>query len=244
MTLHLDVNKPQLSPDEISTLREMRTRCARRILLATTLAASGHPGGSLSALDLLLVTYGLIKHKPEDPRFAGRDRVVVSMGHISPGVYSTLAEYGYFTEDDFLSGFRRTGSGFPGHVEYIAPGVEWDTGNLGQGISAAVGMALAFKMQDQDNRVICLTGDGEHQKGQVTEAIRFANKYKLDNLTVLVDRNHLQICGDTEEIMPQSIRALYAAMGWQVRYLEDGHDCNAIFTALTDAYRNAAACPR
>ncbi|MHB8810348.1 MAG: transketolase, partial [Desulfobulbaceae bacterium] len=243
MTLHLDVNKPQLSPEEISTLREMRTRCARRILLATTLAASGHPGGSLSALDLLLVTYGLIKHRPEEPRFTGRDRVVVSMGHISPGVYSTLAEYGYFTEDDFLSGFRRTGSGFPGHVEYIAPGVEWDTGNLGQGISAAVGMALTFKLKNMDNRVICLTGDGEHQKGQVAEAIRFANKYKLDNLTVLVDRNHLQICGDTEEIMPQSIRGLYTALGWQVRYLEDGHDCNAIFTALADAYHNRSGLP-
>lgn len=243
MTLHLDVNKPQLSPDEISTLREMRTRCARRILLSTTLAASGHPGGSLSALDMLLVTYGLINHKPEDPRFPGRDRVVVSMGHISPGVYSTLAEYGYFSEDDFLSGFRRTGSGFPGHVEYIAPGVEWDTGNLGQGISAAVGMALAFKMRNQENRVICLMGDGEHQKGQVVEAIRFARKYKLDNLTVLVDRNHLQICGNTEEIMPQSIRALYGALGWQVAYLEDGHDHNAIFTALAGAYRNRSGLP-
>jgi transketolase len=243
MTLHLDVNKPQLSSDEISALREMRTRCARRILLSTTLAASGHPGGSLSALDMLLVTYGLINHRPEEPRFPGRDRVVVSMGHISPGVYSTLAEYGYFSEDDFLSGFRRTGSGFPGHVEYIAPGVEWDTGNLGQGISAATGMALAFKMRNQENRVICLMGDGEHQKGQVVEAIRFARKYKLDNLTVLVDRNHLQICGNTEEIMPQSIRALYSALGWQVTYLEDGHDHNAIFTALAGAYRNRSGLP-
>ena len=243
MTLHLDVNAAQLSLDELSALRQMRTRCARRILLATTLAASGHPGGSLSALDMLLVTYGLIKHKPEEPRFAGRDRVVVSMGHISPGVYSTLAEYGYFSEDDFLSGFRRTGSGFPGHVEYIAPGVEWDTGNLGQGISAAVGMALAFKMRNQENRVICLMGDGEHQKGQVVEAIRFARKFKLDNLTVLVDRNHLQICGNTEEIMPQSIRGLYGALGWQVNYLEDGHDHNAIFTALAGAYRNRSGLP-
>lgn len=243
MTLHLDVNAPRLTQDELNTLREMRIRCARRILLSTTLAASGHPGGSLSALDMLLVTYGLIKHRPEDPRYAGRDRVVVSMGHISPGVYSTLAEYGYFSEDDFLSGFRRTGSGFPGHVEYIAPGVEWDTGNLGQGISAAVGMAMAFKMKNLENRVFCLMGDGEHQKGQVVEAIRFAHKYKLDNLTVLVDRNHLQICGNTEEIMPQSIRALYSALGWQVTYLEDGHDHNGIFTALSGAYRNRSGLP-
>ncbi|MDW7771800.1 MAG: transketolase [Desulfobulbaceae bacterium] len=243
MTLKLDMMKEQLSEDEISTLKDMRSRCARRILLSTTLAASGHPGGSLSALDMLLVTYGMIKHDPAAPRFAGRDRVVVSMGHISPGVYSTLAEYGYFTEDDFLSGFRRTGSGFPGHVEFVAPGVEWDTGNLGQGLSAAVGMAMSFKIKKMDNRVICIMGDGEQQKGQVVEAIRYACKYKLDNLTVLIDRNHLQICGCTEDIMPQSLRALYKAMDWNVRYLADGHDYNQLFTALSEAYRNTSGIP-
>jgi transketolase len=243
MTLKLDRNKAELSADEISTLKEMRTRCARGILMSTTLSASGHPGGSLSALDMLLVTYGLINHNPSDPRDESRDRVVVSIGHISPGVYSTLAEYGYFTEDDFLSGFRRAGSGFPGHVEFVAPGVEWDTGNLGQGLTAAVGMAMAFKIKKQDNRVICLMGDGEHQKGQIVEAIRFAHKYKLDNLTVLVDRNHLQICGDTEDIMPQSIRGLYSALGWNVKYVEDGHDCNSIFQALNDSYKNDSGVP-
>lgn len=243
MTLKLDMMKDRLSDEEISTLKEMRIRCARRILLSTTLAASGHPGGSLSALDMLLVTYGLIKHNPSEPRFGGRDRVVVSMGHISPGVYSTLAEYGYFTEDDFLGNFRRTGSGFPGHVEFVAPGVEWDTGNLGQGLSAAVGMAMAFKIKKMDNRVICVMGDGEHQKGQVVEAIRYAYKYKLDNLTVLVDRNHLQICGCTEDVMPQSIRALYKALDWNVRYLADGHDYNSIFTTLAEAYQNTSGIP-
>ena len=95
MTLKLDRNKPELSTEDINTLNEMRCRCARRILLSTTLAASGHPGGSLSALDMLLVTYGLINHDPSNPGFDGRDRVVISMGHISPGVYSTLAEFGY-----------------------------------------------------------------------------------------------------------------------------------------------------
>lgn len=243
MTLKLDRARTELSKDDITTLNEMRCRCARRILMCTTLAASGHPGGSLSALDMLLVTYGMINHDPANPQFAGRDRVVVSMGHISPGVYSTLAEFGYFSEDDFLCGFRRTGSGFPGHVEYVAPGVEWDTGNLGQGITTAVGMALAFKMKKQNNRVICLMGDGEHQKGQVVEAIRFARKYKLDNLTVLVDRNHLQICGKTEDVMPQSIRGLYATLGWNVKYLEDGHDYNRIFQELNSAYANDTGIP-
>jgi transketolase len=243
MTLQLDMKKAQLTGEEITTLQQMRKRCARRILLSTTLSASGHPGGSLSALDMLLVTYGMIKHNPSEPRSEERDRVVVSMGHISPGVYSTLAEYGYFTEDDFLSGFRRTGSGFPGHVEFVAPGVEWDTGNLGQGLTAAVGMALAFKIKNMNNRVICLMGDGEHQKGQIVEAIRFAFKYKLDNLTVLVDRNHLQICGNTEDIMPQSIRALYGAHDWNVKYLEDGHDYNAVFATLSEAYQNSSGVP-
>ncbi len=243
MTLQLDLKNNELSAAEISTLKEMRTRCAKRILLSTSLAASGHPGGSLSALDMMLVTYGMIKHFPDDPRCSLRDRIVVSIGHISPCVYSVLAENGYFSEDDFLRGFRRTGSGFPGHVESIAPGVEWDTGNLGQGLSTAVGMAQAFKSKKMDNRVVTFMGDGEHQKGQIVEAIRYAHKYKLDNLTVLVDRNHLQICGDTEDIMPQSIRGLYETLGWNVVYLEDGHDYNAIFQALAKAYQNTSGIP-
>jgi transketolase len=243
MPLKLDLAATDLTDQEITSLQEMRTRCVRRILLSTSLAASGHPGGSLSSLDMLLVAYGLLKNNPEDPRMAERDRMVESIGHISPGVYGVLAEYGYFTEDDFLAGFRRTGSGFPGHVESIVPGVEWDTGNLGQGLSTAVGMAQAFKTKRMDNRVFCLMGDGEHQKGQIVEAMRHAHKYGLDNLTVLVDRNHLQICGDTADIMPQSIRELYRVMGWNVVYLEDGHDYNAIFRAMRDSYMNTGGVP-
>ena len=243
MALKLDLAASDLTAQEISTLQEMRTRCARRILLSTSLAASGHPGGSLSSLDMLLVAYGLLKNDPANPRMADRDRMVESIGHISPGVYAVLAEYGYFTEDDFLAGFRRTGSGFPGHVESIVPGVEWDTGNLGQGLSTAVGMAQAFKAKREDSRVFCLMGDGEHQKGQIVEAIRHAYKYKLDNLTVLVDRNHLQICGDTADVMPQSIRELYRVMGWNVVYLEDGHDYNGVFKAMRDSYRNTNGLP-
>ncbi len=242
MTLKIDLQQDNLSPSQISTLQEMRRQCARRILLSTTLAASGHPGGSLSSLDFLLVAYGMIRHDPKQPRWPGRDRLVESIGHISPGVYAVLAEYGYFTEDDFLAGFRRTGSGFPGHVETIVPGVEWDTGNLGQGVSTAVGMAQAFKVRQQDNRVFCLMGDGEHQKGQISEAIRYAHKYRLDNLTVVIDRNHLQICGSTEEVMPQSIGSLYEALGWKVLRV-DGHDYNDLFQALKTAYLNTSGIP-
>ncbi|MCX5870135.1 MAG: transketolase [Deltaproteobacteria bacterium] len=243
MTLQLNMQSSELSSQELQGLREMRVRCAKNILLSTSLAASGHPGGSLSSLDMLLVTYGCIKHDPKDPDMEDRDRVVVSMGHISPCVYSTLAEYGYFSPEDFVGGFRRTGSGFPGHVERIVPGVEWDTGNLGQGLSTAVGIAHAFKIQGRPNKVIVFMGDGEQQKGQICEALRFANKYKLDNLIVVIDRNHLQICGATSDIMPQSVRAMYATNNWDVKYLEDGHDCNSYFRALADAYTKPCGRP-
>ena len=243
MVLKLDLAATELTASDIATLQKMRTRCARRILLSTSLASSGHPGGSLSSLDMLLVAYGLLNNDPTNPRMAERDRMVESIGHISPGVYAVLAENGYFSEDDFLEGFRRTGSGFPGHVESIVPGVEWDTGNLGQGLSTAVGMAQAFKTKGQPNQVFCLMGDGEHQKGQIVEAIRHAHKFHLDNLTVLVDRNHLQICGDTADVMPQSIRELYRVLGWNVVYLEDGHDYNGIFQAMRAAYQNTSGVP-
>jgi transketolase len=243
MSLQLNMQAGELSIQQLQQLREMRVRCAKNILLCTSLAASGHPGGSLSSLDMLLVTYGCIKHDAKKPDMEERDRVVVSMGHISPGVYSTLAEYGYFTADEFLAGFRRTGSGFPGHVERIVPGVEWDTGNLGQGLSTAVGIAHGFKIQGRPNKVVVFMGDGEQQKGQISEAIRFANKYKLDNLIVVIDRNHLQICGATEDIMPQSVRAMYATNNWDVKYLEDGHDCNSYFRAFADAYSKPCGKP-
>ncbi|WP_420208538.1 transketolase [Candidatus Electronema sp. JC] len=243
MPLHFDLSAADLSSAELASLKEMRTRCARRILLSTSLAASGHPGGSLSSLDMLLVAYGILRHDPKTPRMEERDRFVASIGHISPGVYSVLAEHGYFNEEDFLAGFRRTGSGFPGHVESIVPGVEWDTGNLGQGLSTAVGMAHAFKLKGLNNRVFCLMGDGEQQKGQIVEAIRHAVKYKLDNLTVLIDRNKLQICGSTEDIMPQCMQKLYGGLGFNAVKLENGHDCNAIYKAMRDAYRNISGVP-
>ena len=243
MTLQLTMQSSELSSEELSTLQEMRVRCAKNILLSTSLAGSGHPGGSLSTLDNLLVTYGCVRHDATDPNMEERDRIIMSIGHVSPGVYSTLAEYGYFTEDDFLTGFRRTGSGFPGHVERIVPGVEWDTGNLGQGLSTAVGLAHGFKIQGRVNKVIVFMGDGEHQKGQIVEAIRYASKYKLDNLIVIVDRNLLQICGSTEDVMPQSIRSLYSTNNWDVKYLEDGHDCNAYFQTFSQAYQRQDGVP-
>ena len=236
MTLKLNPNNDKLSTEELQKLADMRKQCARRILLSTSLAASGHPGGSLSSLDLLLVTYGLMDHRPDEPLWDERDRVVMSIGHISPGVYSVLSEYGYFTEEDFLTGFRRAGSGFPGHVEKIVPGVEWDTGNLGQGLSTGVGMAMALKLKGAKQKVIVYVGDGDLQKGQAAEAMRFAHKYELDNLIVIIDRNHLQICGSTEDVMPSDINGLFTSCGWEVKELDDGHDYNKIFDMLSSVY--------
>ncbi len=243
MTFGLDINQEKLSSDELEKLGEMRKQCCRRALLATTLASSGHPGGSLSTLDLLLVTYGLINHKPEQPLWQDRDRVIMSIGHVSPGVYSVLSEYGYFSEKEFLTGFRRAGSGFPGHVEKIVPGVEWDTGNLGQGLSVGVGIAQALKLKEKKQKVIVFVGDGEMQKGQTVEAMRFANKHKLDNLLVIVDRNRLQICGSTDDIMPMSVSGLFEVTGWNVEKLNDGHDYNKIFSSLKKVFSKDPARP-
>jgi transketolase len=243
MSLQLNPNNDQLSTEEISQLKEMRTRCAKRILLSTSLASSGHPGGSLSSLDLLLVTYGLISHKPDTPQWTDRDRVVMSIGHISPGVYSVLSEYGYFSEDEFLAGFRRAGSGFPGHVEKIVPGVEWDTGNLGQGLSTGVGMAMAMKLKGMSQKVVVYMGDGDLQKGQAAEAMRVARKYKLNNLVGIIDRNHLQICGSTEEIMPSDLDALFGSAGWNIEHLDDGHDYNKIFSTMTKVFSGQVVDP-
>ena len=165
-----------LSAEQLQKLHEMWLRCMKRIIVSTTLAGSGHPGGSMSSLHLLLLLYSTLQHRPDDPCWPERDRLVVSMGHISPGVYSVLSEFGYVNEADIYLGFRQASSPFAGHIECCVPGVEWNTGNLGQGLSAGAGMALALKLRNRNSRVVVLMGDGEQQKGQLAEARRFAVK--------------------------------------------------------------------
>ncbi len=232
--LKLSVDRDSLSSEEIGLLDKMRKNCARKIILATTLAGSGHPGGALSSLDMLLVIYSLANVDPKNPRKPDRDRVVVSHGHISAGVYSVLSEFGFFEEAPFLMEFRRVGSAFAGHVEQVVPGVEWNTGNLGQGLSAACGMAKALKLKNLSSKVFCLMGDGEQQKGQVIEARRWANKYNLNNLIVLIDYNKLQIGGDIQKVMPQNIKEEILATNWNLLEI-NGHDFNEIFLALKRA---------
>ncbi len=240
----ISLDQVSLSDQQKTTLGDMWLRCMRRIIMSTTLAGSGHPGGSMSSLHLLLLLYSTIEHDPCDSCWEGRDRLIVSMGHISPAVYSVLSEFGYLGADDFSIEFRRSGSAFPGHVESCVPGIEWNTGNLGQGLSAATGMALALKLQAKKNRVFTLMGDGEQQKGQISEARRFASKYGLNNLACLIDRNYLQIGGSTNTVMPQDIRADYAAAHWNVVYVEDGHDFDEIFQALRMVHLSKAGDPR
>ncbi len=162
--------------------------------------------------------------------------MVISIGHISPGVYSVLTEFGYLTEEKFLTEFRRAGSSCAGHVEHGVPGVEWNTGNLGQGLSVGTGICLAQNLLKRPGKTIVLMGDGEQQKGQISEARRFATKFGQGDLIGIVDRNHLQIGGLTEEVMPIRVREEYAAAGWNVIYVPDGHDFQTIFKAIKRAW--------
>ena len=241
---HISFEQGTLTDEQKETLHEMWLRCMRRIIASTTVAGSGHPGGSMSSLHLVLMLYSTLRHQPGDHCWPERDRLVASMGHISPCIYSVLSEFGYIQEDRMLVEFRHAGSSFAGHVECCVPGVEWNTGNLGQGLSAGTGMALALKLKGNPARVAVLMGDGEQQKGQIAEARRFAVKYELNNLFGIVDRNHLQIGGSTNLVMPQAVRADYVAALWNTLYLEDGHDFESIFQALRRIHRGDVDDPR
>lgn len=223
-----------LNQEEIKSLGEMATRCRGDILTMTTLAASGHPGGSMSSIDILLTIYKYANISPDNFNDNDKDRVIVSIGHISPGVYSCLGRNGFFFIDDAISQFRLAGSIYEGHIERDVNGVEWTTGNLGQGLSAGCGMALANKRQSLPGRVFVLMGDGEQQKGQISEARRFAVQHGLSNLTAIIDCNCLQISGDTSKVMRVNIAAEYAAAGWNVLEIS-GHDYSEISAALAKA---------
>ncbi len=233
---HIGFGKKSLGQKDVDELDAAWRRCARRIILSTALAGSGHPGGSLSTLHMLLTVYATARTNPKDPWDADRDRIFISHGHTSPGTYAVLCEAGYFGEEEMLLGFRRAGSVYAGHVENVVPGVEWTSGNLGQGLSAGCGAALAAKLHGKDFSVIVAMGDGEQQKGQISEARRFAMKYGLGNLVALVDYNKLQIGGDTSKIMPQNLVGEWRSSGWNVIEVADGHDWQQLYTALRAAY--------
>ncbi|MEW6051157.1 MAG: transketolase [Candidatus Zixiibacteriota bacterium] len=223
-----------LSPDWRRTLTEKARQARGEIIKMTTVAASGHPGGSMSSLEMYLLLYHFAKVDPKDPYRDDRDRVIISHGHTSPGAYCALASAGFFDIYPALHGFRQAGSPFEGHVERSVPGIEWDTGNLGQGLSVGCGKALYARLSGKNFHTYVMMGDGEQQKGQIAEARRFALKYKLSRLTALVDFNRLQISGKVTDIMPQAIRANWESDGWTVVEV-DAHDLDQVYTALFNA---------
>ncbi|PIE51213.1 transketolase [Candidatus Fermentibacteria bacterium] len=216
------------------TENQLKALCRRariNILKMTSLAGSGHPGGSMSSIEIFSLLWSQAKVDPANPEMEGRDRIVVSHGHTSPGVYMTLGELGFFDPMDAVAGFRLAGSDFEGHIERHLPGIELTTGNLGQGLSAAVGMAIADRRRGINNHIWIVSGDGENQKGQISEARRFAAKYSLSNLTYIVDMNGLQISGETRNIMPVDLAAEFRGSGWEV-VEADGHDLQSLYKAL------------
>jgi transketolase len=221
--------KERLTGRELADLKELSRQAKGDIIKMTTLAASGHPGGSMSSLDIYLTVFSQARLAD-----AVRDRIVVSHGHTSPGVYAALGRLGHLPVDEAIAFFRKAKSPFEGHVVQGIPFMDWSTGNLGQGLSAGCGFALSQKVFGTDFHVYVLMSDGEQAKGQVGEARRFAKKYNLTNITVVIDWNRIQISGCVDDVMPVNIAENYLADGWDVLEV-DGHDHNEIYGALRRA---------
>lgn len=222
--------------NKIAELKEIAKVIRKDIVSMLTESGSGHPGGSLSATDILTTLYfNEMKIDPKDPQNPNRDRFVLSKGHAAPVLYATLARKGYFDVEE-LKTLRKLGSNLQGHPNMNdLSGVDMSTGSLGQGISAAVGMALAGKLDNKDYRVFALLGDGELEEGQVWEASMSAAHYKLDNLTIFVDFNGLQIDGDIHEVMnPSPIDKKFEAFGCKTIII-DGHNYEDILNAIEEA---------
>ena len=224
------MNKKEL----LLTANEVR----KGIIVGTFHAKSGHPGGSLSATECIVYLYNNVMNiDPEDPGKPDRDRFVLSKGHAAPALYAALAVRGYFPKEE-LETLRHLGSRLQGHPSFMTPGVDMATGSLGQGYSAAVGMALSAKISNESYRTYALLGDGELEEGQVWEASMFAGNRKLDNLCVIVDNNNLQIDGTLGEVnSPYPIDKKFEAFGFHVINVEDGND----FDQLAQAFEEAAS---
>lgn len=225
-----------MQQERIKELRRIATKIRMGIISSTHAAKSGHPGGSLSSADLLTYLYfEKMNVDPKNPKMENRDRFVLSKGHAAPVLYSTLAHRGFFPVEELIT-LRKSDSYLQGHPEMKkVPGVDMSTGSLGQGISAACGMALSAKVFGGDYRVYALLGDGECEEGQVWEAAMFAAAKGLDNLTAFVDWNGLQIDGTIEEVnSPLPLDKKFEAFNWNV-LLIDGHDYNQIEEAIKTA---------
>ncbi len=229
---------PTLTPERRKEL-ELRANDVRVGIIRSLLAAgSGHSAGSLDMADVFTALYGYImRHDPQRPDWADRDRLLLSCGHIAPVRYSAMANFGYFPVDELLT-LRKFGSRLQGHPERVKlPALETTSGPLGEGLAQGVGMALGAKMDNKDWRVYVVCSDAEHQCGLHMEAMMTAGKFKLDNLTVVIDRNFIQIDGSTEEVMPlEPFAEKYRAFNWEV--LEcNGNDMGELIETLERAKR-------
>jgi transketolase len=225
----------------VDKLDAVARACRVQIIRMLTHAGSGHPGGSLSVIDLLVaIAFGRLRHDPRRPDWADRDRIVLSKGHAVPALYTVMARAGYFPEEQLIT-LRKLGSPLQGHPDRVAlPGIEAATGSLGQGLSIACGLALGLKLDGSPARVYCILGDGEVQEGQVWEAAMSAPKlgqpdHPLDNLTVIVDYNKIQLDDFTAKILDlEPLVAKWQGFGWPVLEI-DGHDLAQIDKALDQA---------
>lgn len=220
---------------DIKSLKQQAVSIRKDILETLQLAGSGHPGGSLSAVEIMLGLYAYaMNHDPKNPSWEGRDRLIVSKGHVSPVVYATLAHMGYFPKEE-LKTFRKFKARLQGHVHTKVPGVEFNTGSLGHGLSYANGIALGARMRNKSFRTYCIMGDGEIQEGSVWEAAMTAAHHKIDNVCAIVDYNKVQENGPTQEIKSlEPLGAKWAAFGWHVIEI-DGHNISEVI----DAYDRA-----
>lgn len=236
---------PAASVREPAQLEDICKRIRAHIVSMTHAAQSGHPGGSLSAVEIFAALYfgGVARHDPQRPDWPERDRIILSKGHATPVVYSTLAEAGYF-DPKLLPSFRSLGSPLQGHVVRGRPaGVEMSGGALGMGLSFSVGLALGHRLDGIDANVFCVVGDGELNEGQNWEAAMSAAHFGLERITVVLDRNHFQNDGPGDEIMRlDPVADKWAAFGWGVHYV-DGHDVSAVRDALTAA-RDTGGAPQ
>jgi len=229
------VNKFDLS---MTDLAEMAKKLRRHIITMTAMAGSGHPGGSLSATDIVTALYfKVMRYNPQDPQWMGRDRFILSKGHAAPIAYAALAESGYFPVEE-LTTLRKLGSRLQGHTDMnLTPGVEMSAGSLGMGLSFGVGVALAGKLDHRSYHTYVLLSDGECEEGQIWEAALSAAQYKLDNLIAIVDYNKIQLGGWTRDIMNlEPLNRKWQAFGWHSIDI-DGHNFEQILTAIQEAQK-------
>lgn len=223
--------------DKLRYLEEKANQIREDVIKMLAHAGSGHSAGPLGMADIFTAMYfHVLRHNPKRPNWENRDRLVLSNGHICPVQYVALAHAGYFSLEE-LNTLRKIDSRLQGHPHRKSlPGVETTSGPLGSGLSQAIGMALADRLDKKRRRIYCLTSDGEHQEGNLWEAAMFAGKNKISNLTVVVDRNHIQIDGSTEDVMPLNpLRKKYEAFRWHVLEV-DGHNIRTFIDAINEAH--------